>query len=1037
VKKLFFILSALMISFIGRSQVTVVGTVIPAAGGTFAVTWDSLIQGGMQVVQDINARNNITTGRRREGMLVAVINSADSIFQLRGGTANSNWTYFASGISSITPGFGFTSNTPITSSGTLVIDSTKLSTVFALFDTSLTLRGLIGTKGSGTVTSITPAYGFTSTTPITTTGSLIIDSSKFSSIFALFDTSSVLRTILNGKGTVNSITPGYGFTSSTPITNTGTLTIDSSKLVTRFALSDSISSIQGRVNLQQVMTNGNTTNVKYIGTSQTLSGVDTALNMVAKDTSTATAFVLGGTLGTASVTSSSGGVTNFNVSGSNVFSMSTNTLLFPASTTLANSGLTSQIMMNFTTSGLSLNRTVLDQSFATLTLQNSGRYILYGRGVSSLNNNIRIDTGGNITNFGNDTVQGEILTRTGLSTPIVNGGVGATGYFEFASGNIYTAGNISNPYSPAYGYLNMGQSPIAAGAGPGFVRTVNDTVFSALYIKGYKYDLFIQGESGANYMTIDTLGDITTSGSISNFTSSLNSSIIPGLNGVALWRQVTDTSHAAAIIRNWGLYDVHGYGGAGILHWKIDTNGVMIINTNSDTVATRQYARTILNGTGSWNTIGNNGLTGLQYFGVLTGSGTIVGYSGGSQTFYMTSAAMSWDVPLVSSDGGAQGSLDLSNRTWTTSTTDTLGLMSWKLSSTQKYFHKFFDPNGTIVSTIDSGGYYRTIGGITTKNTSNLFTIASASSSDSLIGKNSSGNIVSIAPFTTSFNAIGNLQNVMTNGNTTTVKYSGTTQTLSGIDSVMGRSVLGSNQLIIGSDTVNGTIDSKTAVSTPFISSGATGASYIQWVSTSMYIGGQFSNPFNPSEVTLSFGQSVAGGTGALFNRTFQDILQATVTFKSSGLWIVYGEGSNSTNNLKIDTSANIYHLSSQFTGVTTNPNSANGSTYYNSSTNTLDYYSTVSNTDVLIGGTFQLSGTAVQFIVPKGMSLVRIAYQVGSGTTTFNAGTTSGGNDVASAVSATTTLQTLGIGKAFSLSGSQTIFLSSSSSVNYSVTIE
>jgi lysophospholipase L1-like esterase len=47
--------------------------------------------------------------------------------------------YGAGSVTSITPGYGFTSSTPITSSGTLTIDSTKLQTVTGLKNTSMTL----------------------------------------------------------------------------------------------------------------------------------------------------------------------------------------------------------------------------------------------------------------------------------------------------------------------------------------------------------------------------------------------------------------------------------------------------------------------------------------------------------------------------------------------------------------------------------------------------------------------------------------------------------------------------------------------------------------------------------------------------------------------------------------------------------------------------------------------------------------------------------------------------------------------------------
>jgi hypothetical protein len=81
----------LLISLYSRAQVTVVGTIIPASGGTFPVVADTNIWGGMQVVVDLNARNNIPTLKRKEGMLVCVVAQSDSVYQLIGGIDNTDW----------------------------------------------------------------------------------------------------------------------------------------------------------------------------------------------------------------------------------------------------------------------------------------------------------------------------------------------------------------------------------------------------------------------------------------------------------------------------------------------------------------------------------------------------------------------------------------------------------------------------------------------------------------------------------------------------------------------------------------------------------------------------------------------------------------------------------------------------------------------------------------------------------------------------------------------------------------------------------
>jgi hypothetical protein len=70
-----------------------------------------------------------------------------------------------------------------------------------------------GGGGSGTVTSITPAFGFTSTTPITTTGNLTIDSGVVRTVansFTKAETNTQIASAVSGKE--NALTFGYGLT---------------------------------------------------------------------------------------------------------------------------------------------------------------------------------------------------------------------------------------------------------------------------------------------------------------------------------------------------------------------------------------------------------------------------------------------------------------------------------------------------------------------------------------------------------------------------------------------------------------------------------------------------------------------------------------------------------------------------------------------------------------------------------------------------------------------------------------------------------
>src|SRR6185503_19442980 len=54
----------------------------------------------------------------------------------------------------------------------------------------------VSNTGTGTVTSITPGFGFTNNTPITTSGSMVIDTTKVCSIYALGDSSLIWHTAL-------------------------------------------------------------------------------------------------------------------------------------------------------------------------------------------------------------------------------------------------------------------------------------------------------------------------------------------------------------------------------------------------------------------------------------------------------------------------------------------------------------------------------------------------------------------------------------------------------------------------------------------------------------------------------------------------------------------------------------------------------------------------------------------------------------------------------------------------------------------------
>lgn len=76
-----------------------------------------------------------------------------------------------------------------------------------------------------------------------------------------------------GSGTVTSITPAFGFTSATPITTSGTLTVDTTSAVRSFLNSYSKTQVQGFLSAKQV-TLVSATNIKTINGSSILGSGD-------------------------------------------------------------------------------------------------------------------------------------------------------------------------------------------------------------------------------------------------------------------------------------------------------------------------------------------------------------------------------------------------------------------------------------------------------------------------------------------------------------------------------------------------------------------------------------------------------------------------------------------------------------------------------------------------------------------------------------------------------------------------------------------
>jgi len=154
-----------------------------------------------------------------------------------GWLSSTDWNTFngkGSGtVTNVGSGFG-TNFTAITTTGSVVVDSTVMATKAALRKTEDSLNATIATKGSGTVTSVATSTGIIGGT-ITSTGTLQIDSAvipKWDDTLASnrwLVTPYYLSTNGYGTGTVTSVglVAGTGVTvsGSSPITTAGTYTV--------------------------------------------------------------------------------------------------------------------------------------------------------------------------------------------------------------------------------------------------------------------------------------------------------------------------------------------------------------------------------------------------------------------------------------------------------------------------------------------------------------------------------------------------------------------------------------------------------------------------------------------------------------------------------------------------------------------------------------------------------------------------------------------------------------------------------------------
>src|SRR6185436_15320800 len=119
-------------------------------------------------------------------------------------------------VTNVTTGFGLTGG-PITTFGTLRVDSTNVTTQFRIDSAVKNTRNFVLGKGYGTgsVTSVGSGFGL-SGGAITTTGTLLVDSTNIPTQFRIDNAVKNTRNFVLGKaygtGSVTSVASGYGLT---------------------------------------------------------------------------------------------------------------------------------------------------------------------------------------------------------------------------------------------------------------------------------------------------------------------------------------------------------------------------------------------------------------------------------------------------------------------------------------------------------------------------------------------------------------------------------------------------------------------------------------------------------------------------------------------------------------------------------------------------------------------------------------------------------------------------------------------------------
>ncbi len=486
-------------------------------------------------------------------------------------------------LGNLTNGIGIQSLTyDGTGSTTVKVDTPNIVTK-TFFNTNIgtATAASIATKGSGSVTSITPGYGFTSSTPITTSGTLTIDTTK-------------LQTVLNFATKGNTyFAPKLTYTSSYLYKGNGT----TKPVISSISDNGTVIEMGNNVQLDQVGAtafagdpilswniNGPGATGKFATLSTTGSG-----NAVLDTSPTLVTPILGvASTTTVSVT----GNPATPASGINIGSSAANAIAFRG----ANGWRAA-----FDFSGLSAGRIyTMPDATTTLIGDNTTGPVTFSGGVSSLGKNIALNGG---------TANAWNANKNSLD---IDASIGSAIYSRNIAGSTMTG--ITNN-----AYLN-GSSLTATRKTVG--NATNFYILNGnLFYDFYPYAAAGVSTGGTTPFKVDSLGNQTNTGTIIAQTpaGANTDSVAVKLSSTKKFGAVPVSQFQSALVNTTNIKSVNGA-------TLLGSGNLAITPSNTDTTATGFATRLLLNNYAPLSTTAQI-LASSPYTAAQTSVGTLITYT--------------------------------------------------------------------------------------------------------------------------------------------------------------------------------------------------------------------------------------------------------------------------------------------------------------------------------------------------------------------------------------------------------------------------